>query len=53
MQAKTIEIIIKVAEIIADIFLSKTKNKPGGKKHDSARSGKKKREGSGTQSVAS
>ena len=32
MQAKTVEIILKVIEIIADIFLSRKKNKPGGKK---------------------
>ena len=41
MQAKTIEIIIKVIEIIANIFVSSRKNK-GGKKNDNRRSAEKK-----------
>jgi hypothetical protein len=40
MQAKTIEIILKVVEIIANVFVS-SKNK-GGKKNDGTGSTKKK-----------
>jgi hypothetical protein len=41
MQAKTIEIIIKVVEIIANIFVS-SKNEKGGHKNDGTGSSKKK-----------
>lgn len=41
MQAKTIEIILKVIETIANIFVSSRKNS-GGKKNDNSRSAQKK-----------
>jgi hypothetical protein len=53
MHPKTIELILKAIEIIANIFISSKEDKPGGKKHDNTRSGKKKREGSGTEGLAS
>jgi len=41
MQSKTIEIILKVVEIIANIFVSSRKNK-GGNKNDGTGSAKEK-----------
>lgn len=42
MQAKTIEIIVKIVELIANIFISSKKDKPGGNKHDRTGSSQKK-----------
>ncbi len=42
MQAKTIEIILKVIETIASIFISARKNKKGGSYYDQSASTKKK-----------
>jgi len=42
MQAKTIEIIVKILEIIANLFISSKDDKSGGKEHDSTGSVKKK-----------
>ena len=42
MQAKTIEMIIRVVEIIASIFVSSKNEESGGKKYDRTGSSKKK-----------